>query len=49
MLEHTEYMAPEQCLGAGQATPKSDVYALGVMLYEMLAGRRPFVSDLPSG
>lgn len=35
------YLAPEQIAGRG-ATPSSDLYALGVMLYEMLAGVRPF-------
>lgn len=34
------YMAPELLAGAG-ATPASDVYALGVMLFELLSGRRP--------
>src|SRR5437867_2084171 len=34
------YMAPEQ-KGGTKATAASDIYALGVMLYEMLAGRRP--------
>ncbi|MBL9005421.1 MAG: SUMF1/EgtB/PvdO family nonheme iron enzyme [Myxococcales bacterium] len=38
------YMAPEQCRGATEVTDKSDVYALGIMLYEMLCGRPPFTN-----
>jgi Protein kinase domain len=39
------YMAPEQLEGRA-ATPASDLYALGVVLFEMLAGRRPFSGDV---
>lgn len=38
------YIAPEQALGAAVG-PQSDLYSLGVMLYEMVAGRRPFYGD----
>lgn len=41
------YMSPEQCEGAGRVDAKSDVYSLGCMLYQMLAGRPPFMGDGP--
>ena len=40
------YFSPEQARGAG-ITPKSDVYSLGVVLYEMLTARLPFNADNP--
>src|SRR5919197_5571507 len=39
------YMSPEQCKGERSLTPKSDLYSLGVMFFELLTGKKPFVAD----
>ncbi|MEO5800602.1 MAG: protein kinase, partial [Gemmatimonadales bacterium] len=46
ILGSLPYMAPEQLTGDAD-TPRTDIYALGVLLFEMLTGRRPFIKERP--
>jgi tetratricopeptide (TPR) repeat protein len=47
VLGTPEYIAPEQAMAKG-TDARTDLYACGVMLYEMIAGRRPFEADDPN-
>src|SRR5262245_54279278 len=44
-----EYMSPEQAQGLATIGPPTDIYAMGVVLYELLTGQMPFQADTPMG
>jgi serine/threonine-protein kinase len=45
LLGTWDYMAPEQWIKSKTADAKADVYSLGVLVFQMLAGRLPFVAE----
>ena len=41
------YVSPDQISGGGQIDGRADIYAVSVLLYEMLTGQKPYVADSP--
>ena len=43
-----KYISPEQAVNSANAVPQSDLYALGIVMYEMVTGRTPFNAGHPN-
>ena len=48
VLGSVSYMSPEQVSGSDSIDGRSDIFSVGVMLFEMLAGRKPFKGETPT-
>jgi eukaryotic-like serine/threonine-protein kinase len=48
VLGSASYMSPEQVSGGESVDGRADIFSTGVVLYELLAGRKPFVADSPT-
>jgi serine/threonine-protein kinase len=49
MMGTPAYMSPEQCMGKSDLDHRTDLYAIGCILYHVLTGRPPFLSDQGTG